>query len=203
MANKGILIIISGPAGVGKGTICKKLLQQDSNMCLSISETTRDPRPGERDGVDYFFISRETFLERIEKNLYLEYDHHFDRYYGTPADYVEQQLDQGKDVILEIDVNGAALVRSKVKHCVMIFILPPSLEELKKRILKRGTETEEQLKLREQRIEAEFQRASHFDYAVVNDDLDETVAIVRAIVTAEKHKPAYTQEKINYINGGK
>lgn len=144
---KGILIVISGPSGAGKGTICKELLKKH-NLHLSISATTRTPREGEVHGENYFFLSREEFLNKVEENDFIEYAEVYGNLYGTPKSGVQQMLDDGKDVILEIDIQGALKVKDNVSDGVFIFILPPSMEELKQRIIKRGSETPESLMTR-------------------------------------------------------
>ena len=141
--NRGILIVISGPSGAGKGTICKALLEKHDNIFISVSATTRAPRQGEVEGVNYYFLTKESFEEKVKKNGFLEYANLHGNFYGTPKVNVEKMLDEGKDVILEIDIQGALQVKDNFKEGVFIFILPPSMEELKQRIIKRGSETEE------------------------------------------------------------
>ena len=184
---KNILIVISGPSGVGKGTIAKKLVKENDDFALSISCTTRSPRRGERNGREYFFISKEEFESKIENEGFLEYSNHFENYYGTPRDYVYEMLKK-KDVILEIDVNGGLNVKENFKDTLLIMILPPSLEEVEKRLLKRNTESEEKIKLRMSRIKYELEKQSLYDYAVVNDDLNEAVERIKKIIKQEKNK---------------
>ncbi|ATD57410.1 guanylate kinase [Clostridium chauvoei] len=184
--NRGILIVISGPSGAGKGTICKELLNQNDNLYLSVSATTRDPREGEIDGVNYYFLSRNEFLDRVEKDDFLEYAEVYGNCYGTPKSNVEKMLEEGKDVILEIDIQGALKVKENFSEGVFIFILPPSMEELKQRIIKRGSETEESLMRRFKSAYKEINYVSKYNYAVVNDTLDLAVSKVEGIIAAEK-----------------
>ena len=184
---RNLLIVISGPSGVGKGTIAKKLVREKENFALSISCTTRKPRKGETDGKEYFFISKERFEKKIEENGFLEYSNHFENYYGTPKDFVEEKL-KSNDVILEIDVNGGLKVKENFKNTILIMILPPSLEEVENRLRKRNTETEEKIKLRMGRIKYELEKQSLYDYAVVNDDLSEAVKKIEKIIKEEKNK---------------
>ena len=182
----GVLFVISGPSGVGKGTICQRLIAQNSNLVCSVSATTRSPRQGEVNGVNYFFISEEEFLSQIDKNCFLEWAEVFGNYYGTPKAEVEALLDQGKDVILEIDVQGAMQVKTACPEGVFVFILPPGLEELKKRITLRGSETKESLLCRVNKAEAEMALADQYHFKVVNDDLETAVARVEALIAKVK-----------------
>lgn len=202
MSEKGVLIVISGPAGVGKGTLVRGLMSRNPHMKLSVSETTRAPRSGEVHGRDYYFVSRNTFERRIETGHYLEYDFHFDHYYGTPLDYVQKQREAGYDVILEIDVKGAENIRKNVPDAVTVFLLPPSYGECQNRIIKRDSETPEQLKLRRERFGMEIACAGDFEYAVINDDLDKAISTVEKIIAAEKCKTIHMKNRINQILGG-
>ncbi len=185
MANKGLLIVISGPSGAGKGTICKEFIKR--NDCyISVSATTRSPREGEIDGVNYFFITREEFQKRLAEDDFLEHAEVYGNLYGTPRSKVLEILESGKDVILEIDIQGALKVKEKVKDGVFIFILPPSLEELKQRIIKRGSESPESLMTRFSCASKEIGFASKYDYAVVNDTVSEAVKKIEGIIIAEK-----------------
>ena len=181
----GELFIISGPSGAGKGTICKHLLEDATNMVLSVSATTRAPREGEVHGESYFFIDKETFVARIEEGGFLEYAEVFDNYYGTPKENVVEKLEQGIDVVLEIDIQGAKKVKETYPEGIFIFILPPSLKELRRRLIGRRTDTMEVIEKRLAKSLDEIREIHSYDYFVVNDDLDIAVAEVEAIVTAE------------------
>ncbi|KRQ86920.1 Guanylate kinase [Caloramator mitchellensis] len=186
MQNKGLLIVISGPSGAGKGTICKALLEKNKDIKISVSCTTRMPRDGEIDGVNYYFINKEKFAEMIEKNDFLEYATVYGNYYGTPRSYVEEEINKGNDIILEIDIQGALMVKERYPEGVFIFILPPSMEELKNRIIKRGSETEESFNKRFSAAYDEIKYMSKYDYAVVNDVVEDAVRKVESIIVAEK-----------------
>ncbi|MGL5381351.1 guanylate kinase [Clostridium sp.] len=183
---RGVLIVISGPSGAGKGTICKELLEKNDNLFLSVSATTRNPRVGEVHGVNYYFITKETFMQKIDEEDFLEYAEVYGNCYGTPKSNVENMLEEGKDVILEIDIQGALKVKENFSEGVFIFILPPSMEELKQRIIKRGSETEESLMRRFKSAYQEINYVSKYNYAVVNDTLDVAVSKVEGIIAAEK-----------------
>lgn len=186
MHNRGLLIVISGPSGAGKGTICKALLEKRDDLFISVSATTRSPRAGEVDGVNYHFLTKEDFIARVEKNDFLEYANVHGNMYGTPKFKVEEMLAEGKNVILEIDIQGALKVKENFSEGVFIFILPPSMEELKQRIIKRGSETEESLMTRFKNAYKEINYVSKYNYAVVNDTLDLAVSKVESIIAAEK-----------------
>jgi guanylate kinase len=185
---KGILFILSGPSGVGKGTVRKELFDQATELKYSISMTTRNSRPGETDGVDYFFKSKEEFEELINQNELLEYAKYVNNYYGTPRTYVEQTLAAGYDVFLEIEVQGALQVKENFPEGVFIFLFPPSLEELKNRIVSRGTESSDLVlnRLKEARKEIEMMDA--YDYVVVNDKVEHAVSKVQSIIQSEHLK---------------
>ncbi|MGI8315065.1 guanylate kinase [Halobacillus mangrovi] len=185
---KGILFILSGPSGVGKGTVRKALFDQSTDLRYSISMTTREPREGEVDGVDYFFKSRDEFEKLISEGQLIEHAEYVGNYYGTPRQYVEQTLDQGKDVFLEIEVQGALKVRENFPQGVFIFLIPPSLEELKDRIVNRGTETEEKVKNRLLAAKEEIDMMDAYDYVVVNDEINHAVKKVQSIVSSEHCK---------------
>ena len=174
------LIVISGPSGVGKGTIVNELLKK-GDYALSVSCTTRAPRVGEREGVSYFFISREKFLSMIEEDGFLEYDNHFENYYGTPKEFVQKQL-QTKNVILEIEVNGAFKAKKSYPEAVLIMIVPPSVDELKARLVGRGTETAEDIEERLARLDYELSQKDKYDYTVVNDDLERAIGEIEQII---------------------
>ncbi len=186
---RGLLVVISGPSGVGKGTIRKALFEiPDNNFCYSVSMTTRKPRGGEVNGQDYFFVSREEFEERIENNGFLEYADFVGEYYGTPLDYIEKQMENGKEVIIEIEVQGALQVREKIPEAVFIFIVPPSKEELIERLKHRGTDSPEKIIKRIEKAEREFGLAYKYDYIVVNDDVRNAADRIYAIIRAEHAK---------------
>ena len=173
---RGMLIVISGPSGVGKGTVVEMLLKKLGDAVLSVSCTTRAPREGEKNGKSYFFITKETFLKMIDEGGFLEYSNHFENYYGTPKFFVEQKLAENKDVILEIDVDGAKRVREEFPQSLLLMITPPSREELVRRLRMRGTEDEALIADRLKRADYEMSRSKFYDYTVINDDLDRTVA---------------------------
>jgi len=199
MNKQGLLIVLSGPSGVGKGTVCKQLRKQLVDLSYSVSATTRSARAGEVDGVNYFFKKKEEFEKMVEQNEFLEWAQYVDNYYGTPYAYVQQQLQKGQDVILEIEVQGAMQVRNRIgKEGVFIFLVPPNVEELKRRILERASETDESMNKRLQVMEHEMKLIQHYDYCVVNDDLDVACQQIKAIITAEycrvdRNKSKYEQ----------
>lgn len=183
---KGLLIVISGPSGAGKGTICNELVKDD-NIWLSTSMTTREPRGEEKDGVEYFFVSKEEFEQRIKDDKFLEYAIvHNNRYYGTPKDKIEEKLNEGIDVILEIDIQGALKVKEKIESAICIFIMPPSMDILKERLIKRNTETEEKVLERFKTAYNEINEVTKYNYVVINDYVDEAVSKVKSIIKAEK-----------------
>ncbi|WP_294156511.1 guanylate kinase [uncultured Clostridium sp.] len=183
---RGLLIVISGPSGAGKGTICKSFLERNPEVAISVSATTRSPRKGEVEGVNYYFMSKEQFKEKIVENDFLEYAEVYDNFYGTPKSNVEEMLESGRDVILEIDIQGALKVKENTEEGVFIFILPPSMEELKARIIKRGSETPESLMKRFKSAYKEINFISRYNYAVVNDEVETSVEKLEAIINAEK-----------------
>jgi len=184
---KGLLYVISGPSGAGKGTICKRVLDE-LDIDLSISMTTRKPREGEVHGVNYYFVTREEFQERIAEDGFFEYAQVYENYYGTPKQMVMEQLAKGRDVLLEIDTQGALNVKKAYPEGVAIFLLPPSLEELRKRLTGRGTETPEAIELRLSKTLNEISCMTEYDYCVVNDDLEVAVDQVVSIMKAEHSK---------------
>ena len=180
--NKGKLIVISGPSGAGKGTVIKQVLRRKDNVALSVSCTTRAPRPGEQEGVDYYYVSKEKFAQMIEEDGFLEYESFFDNSYGTPEEPVRKQLAQGINVILEIDVKGGMNIKKKVPEAELIFIAPPSMEILRSRLVGRKTETPDQIEKRTKRAFEEMQYQKQYDYVVVNDDLQQAVQQVIDII---------------------
>ncbi|AQQ09907.1 Guanylate kinase [Sedimentisphaera cyanobacteriorum] len=183
MSNNGRLFVVSGPSGVGKGTIVKRL--DKSNAVLSVSATTRQPGKGEKNGIDYWFITRSEFEERIEKGLFLEYAEVFGNLYGTPTDKTQEAVESGKDVILEIDVQGGLQVKNKWQEAAMIFIMPPSREELEKRIRSRARDSEEIISKRLEEADKEIEIGkSHYEHFVVNDVLDKAVSKVQTIINS-------------------
>lgn len=180
--DKGVLLIVSGLSGAGKGTICKRIMEKYPDYELSISATTRDPRPGEVDGREYFFITKDEFEDRIKNGKLLEYAKYVDNYYGTPKDWVLAQMDQGKNVILEIELQGAFQVRDQIPEAVLIFIMPPDMEELERRLRGRGSETEEQIKKRLLRAMEEIEYVDQYDYVIVNEEVEKSVEMLHTIV---------------------
>ncbi|RSK26974.1 guanylate kinase [Bacillus sp. HMF5848] len=196
MTERGLLIVLSGPSGVGKGTVRKALFeQQDVNLHYSISVTTRPPREGEVDGIDYFFKTREQFEGMIANDKLLEYAQFVGNYYGTPVDYVEQSLQNGKDVLLEIEVQGALQVRKNFPEGVFIFLAPPSLSELENRLTTRGTESNELINNRLQTAREELEMMDAYDYVVENDVVEYACARIRSIIEAEHLKQSRIAER--------
>lgn len=195
MQEKGLLIVLSGPSGVGKGTVRKEIFsQQDTAFEYSVSATTRKAREGEVNGVDYFFKTREEFEDMIENDQLLEYAEYVGNYYGTPVDYVRKTLDEGKDVFLEIEVQGATQVRKKFPEGIFIFLAPPSLSELENRIVTRGTESEDLIKSRMKAAREEIYMMSLYDYVVENDQVELACERIKSIVVAEHCR----RERVQY-----
>ncbi|MEK0313183.1 guanylate kinase [Cohnella sp. 56] len=186
--NRGLLIVLSGPSGVGKGTVCAALRRKLPELTYSVSATTRAPRAGEIDGVNYFFRTREQFNDMIERDALLEYAEYVGNYYGTPRDFVEKTLSEGKDIILEIEVQGAVKVREKFPEGILVFLLPPSLRELKDRLIGRGTESQATIDHRLSVAVQEMNLLEHYDYAVVNDEIDTACRRIESIMIAEHCK---------------
>ncbi|MCM1057534.1 MAG: guanylate kinase [Firmicutes bacterium] len=199
MKQKGILIVLSGFSGAGKGTVVKRLIKKYDDYALSVSMTTRAPRAGERDGVEYFFTTREKFEETIVKNGLIEYALYCGNYYGTPSAYVEEQLAAGKNVILEIEIQGALKIKEKYPESLLMFITPPNVRELKRRLEKRGTESPEVIARRLARASEESEGITAYDYIVVNDDLEVCVEEIHRLVDAARRAPVRRQEFIKEI----
>ena len=195
---KGLLLVVSGPSGAGKGTICKALLNKNDQIKLSVSATTRKPRNGEVHGVNYFFIEKEEFTKMIENGEFLEYAQIYDNFYGTPKAAIIECLEKGQDVILEIEMQGSRQIKEVYPEGVFIFVLPPSLEELKSRIVGRGTETQEEIEKRFSCAFEEINQIVNYDYFIVNEDIEKSVSDVEAIICAEKNK--VTRYKNNIID---
>lgn len=186
MNDKGSLIVISGPSGAGKSTVVFKAIKDRNDMCFSTSVTTRGPRPGEVDGREYFFITREKFDEMVKNNELLEHATYVSNGYGTPRAYVTEQLDRGMNVILDIEVQGARQVHQSMPESVKIFIIPPSLDVLKARLVGRGTDSPEAIEGRLERARQEYKEANFYDYIIINDDADKAAQELSAIITAER-----------------
>lgn len=189
MNHQGTLIVFSGPSGVGKGSICKKLKDINPNALVSVSATTRKPREGEVDGKDYYFLDKEEFEKKIEENAFLEYSYHFGNYYGTPRKQVEEALEKGHDVILEIETNGGALIREQGENAIFVFVLPPSLQELRRRIEHRGSENRHEIMNRLKRAVKELDYINLYDYSIVNDDVDEAANKLNMILNSARLRP--------------
>ena len=201
---KGLLLVISGPAGVGKGTINQTLIARNSDIRMSVSATTRAPRKGEIDGVHYFFKSEEAFQQMIDEGAFLEYMRVFNtHYYGTPKSFVEQELSEGRSVILEIDVQGAMRVKAAYPDAVLIFIAPPSMSELKSRLIHRGTESSEAIDRRFETAYQELEYVKQYDYVVENDILDLAIARAEDIISAERCRVSRSSELIEKLQGGR
>ena len=188
MNKKGLLLGVSGPSGAGKGTICKAFLEKNKNVKLSISATTRSPREGEVEGVNYFFVTKEKFKGMIDNGELLEHAQIYDNFYGTPKAAILENLEQGYDVLLEIEMQGAKQIKEVYPEGVFIFILPPSLDELKSRIVGRGTETEEQINKRFGSAFEEICQIENYDYFIVNKDIDQSAKELSDMISAEKNK---------------
>jgi guanylate kinase len=182
---EGLLIVVSGPSGVGKGTVCATLRKQMPRLTYSVSATTRAPRAGEVDGVNYFFKTVSEFKQMIENDELIEWAEYVGNYYGTPRRFVEESLKAGKDVLLEIEVQGAMQVKERFPNGVFIFLVPPTMEELKRRITGRGTESEEAIESRLSAANDELKLIEHYDYVVINDEVEKACQRIQAIITAE------------------
>lgn len=199
---KGALLVVSGFSGAGKGTVMKELLSKYDSYALSISMTTRAPRVGEENGREYFFVDTATFEEKIKENKVIEYAKYCDNYYGTPREYVEDQLAKGKDVILEIEIQGALKVKEMFPDTILVFIMPPTAAELKRRLVSRGTETPEVIEQRMNRAVEEARHMEKYDYIVINDDLDTCVEELHEIVNVVHKEAIRNKEKIKEMKKG-
>ncbi|MBR5944172.1 MAG: guanylate kinase [Lachnospiraceae bacterium] len=196
---RGILIVISGFSGAGKGTVVNELVKDKDSYALSISMTTRNPRPGDVDGVNYFFVTKDKFESTIKEGGLLEYAVYCDNYYGTPKKYVEDQLAAGKNVILEIEIQGALKIKEQFDDAVLFFITPPSIDELVRRLRARGTETEDVIMKRVTRAAEEAKGIEEYDYLIVNDQLDECVSNIKNVVAAAKTAPKRNRQFIGKL----
>lgn len=194
---ENLLIVISGPSGVGKGTIVEKITEQ-LNMIRSVSCTTRPMRESEADGREYFFLSKEQFEDRIKEGGFLEYSNHFDNYYGTPFSFVTENLQRG-DVVLEIDINGALAIKNSFSEAILILIAPPSMAELRKRLTERNTESEQDIENRVERASFELANFKKYDYVVINRELDKAIKEVKCIICAEKRKSQNMKDEMRII----
>jgi guanylate kinase len=197
MNESGILIVLSGFAGSGKGTIVKEVLDKYDNYVLSVSATTRAPREGEQEGVHYFFKTEEEFKKMISDGELLEYANYVGNYYGTPRAYVKEQLSQGKNVILEIETEGALSIKREYPDAVLVFVMPPSVEEIYHRLKMRGTETEEVIAKRMKKAGIEISVVDRYDYLMINDVLSESVEVFNAIVTSQQMSVSRNRDYIN------
>lgn len=202
MNKQGILVVVSGFSGAGKGTVMKRLLKKYGQYALSVSVTTRPPREGEQEGKDYFFRTREEFERLIAQDALIEYAAYVENYYGTPRAYVENMLSQGKDVILEIEIQGAMKIKKRIPDALLIFVAPPSMEELERRIRGRGTETPEQILSRLRRAGEEAEGMDAYDYLLVNDDLEECVEELHHIICSEHVKMARNSDQVESLKEG-
>ena len=191
MNHQGILVVVSGFSGAGKGTLMKELLKRYDNYALSISATTRAPREGETDGKEYFFVTKEQFEKMRDERKLIEYAQYVNNYYGTPKEYVEQKMAEGKDVILEIEIQGALKVKKRFPDALLLFVTPPSAEELRKRLIGRGTETLEVINARLARAAEEASGMEAYDYLLINDDLDRCVEEMHQLIQLQHRKTSY------------
>ncbi len=196
MNQKGLLIVVSGPSGAGKGTICKELISRDKSVIVSVSATTRQPRDGEIEGVSYHYLNRDQFEDMIQADGFLEHAKVYDNYYGTPKKFVVDHIVKGDNVLLEIDIQGALQVKKKYPEGIFVFVLPPSMKELKSRIVGRGSETPESLEKRLSSAYSEIEYIKNYDYFIVNDKVDHATDILQSIILAEKCRVAADIEQI-------
>lgn len=199
MKKQGTLVVVSGFAGTGKGTVMKELMARYDSYALSVSATTRNPRPGEVDGREYFFKTKEEFEKMIEEDAFVEYACYVSNYYGTPKKYVEEQLSAGKDVILEIEIQGALKIKEQFPEALLLFLAPPSADVLKQRLVGRGTETEEVIEQRLARAVEESKGIENYDYLVVNDDLDRCVETVHQMIQSAGWKMSRRAEDVQVL----
>ena len=197
--SRGVLAVVSGFSGAGKGTIMKSLMAKYDNYALSVSATTRNPRPGEEDGREYFFRTKEEFEEMIRQDQLIEYARYVENYYGTPKAYVEEQLSAGRDVILEIEIQGAMKIKEKIPDTVLIFVTPPTIQELKDRLVGRGTETQEVIESRLKRASEEAEGIESYDYLLVNDVVEDCVDELHEIILSEHRRASRNEEFIRTI----
>ncbi len=197
--NRGVLVVLSGPSGCGKDTILHHYLEGREEVFLSVSATTRSPRPGEIDGVSYFFLTEEQFREKIDHDGMLEYACYCGNYYGTPRDTVYEKLNAGIDVILEIEVQGALQVKKRCPEAVMIFVMPPSIKELRSRLVGRGTEDMETVEKRLLKAQEEMKAASQYDYIIVNDLVEQAAADLHAVLRSQRLKTENQKEFLNEV----
>lgn len=202
MERKGLLIVVSGFAGSGKGTLMKRLTEDYENYALSVSMTTRAPRPGEVHGREYFFVSKEEFEQKIQADALIEYAAYVENYYGTPRAYVEKQRAAGKNVVLEIEVQGALKVKERFPDSVLIFVLPPSVDELYRRLKNRGTETEDVIRKRMSRAAAEAALIEKYDYILINDEVEASVKRLHSLIEAAGCTAGRNEEFIQTIKDG-
>ena len=196
---KGILTVVSGFAGAGKGTIMNKLITGYEGYALSVSATSRSPRPGEEEGVNYFFKTREGFEEMIKNDAFLEYAEYVGNYYGTPREFVEKKLEEGKNVLLEIEIQGAMQVKKRFPEALLVFVMPPSAEILKERLTNRGTETPEVIAKRLMRAESESEGIENYDFIIINDDIDKCTDLLHNIILAAAYKPSAQKDFIEKV----
>lgn len=197
--HSGILIVVSGFSGAGKGTLMNRLIEEYDNYALSISATTRAPRPGEQDGREYFFLDKKEFEQRIEDGGFIEYACYLDNYYGTPKDYVRKQLEAGKNVVLEIEIQGAMNIKKQFPEALLLFVMPPDVAELERRLNGRGTETPEVVEKRLKRACEEAKGIEEYDYILINDDLETCVRQLNEIVEVACNAPYRNEEFIENI----